>query len=105
MSNQTIELDFMAMPNDCKLCIFELLNVDGIHIMSSVCKLFNELAKNELLWKLLFNNEFDIEITESYRQKYKEYSRLDYFLMDLMDEDINEIRKMNDLYFAFNELQ
>src|SRR5271166_6470204 len=69
------------MNNDCLFCIFELLNINDIHTLSLVCKQFNMTTNNELIWKSLFNDKFNINIYTDYKKGYNEFSILDNFLM------------------------
>ena len=116
------------MNNDCILCIFTMLGPKDIVICSLVCKRFNTIAKNNLLWKQLFNEKFyNICISEhDFYDNYKKYNTLNNFLIknSKMNVNINScflsicykniqsipqelglLTKLQELWLIYNRLQ
>src|ERR1700679_962020 len=81
------------MNNDCIFSIFTFLNVNDIITCSIVCKNFNNITRNERIWKSLFTSKFKINCTIHYYDNYKLYTILNKFLMTWTYGNINIIRQ------------
>jgi Leucine-rich repeat (LRR) protein len=77
-------MSHFTMNNDCLFCIFRLLNLNDILSSAQVCKQFNVVTNNELIWKAFFCNKSTIDKID-YKKKYKDYTILDNFLLKNFD--------------------
>ena len=60
------------MDGDCYYNIISFLDIKTNIKISLVSKLFNKLSKNEILWKIFYNNDFyNIKCTKMFRHNYK----------------------------------
>lgn len=76
------------MNNDCLYCIFQLLTIDDIYSLTFVCKQFNTVANNDLLWKPLFDQKYSFQIDNKNKEGYKRCVILNHFLNKTIRKDI-----------------
>lgn len=76
------------MNNDCLYCIFQLLTISDIYSLTFVCKQFNTVANNDLLWEPLFNQKYSFQIDKKNKEGYKRCVILNNFLNKTIRKDI-----------------
>src|SRR6202789_1254011 len=96
------------MNNDCIYNIFIKLNVNDIINCALVCKRFYNIGKTEMLWYLLFKENFyNVKCTNENNKKfydnYKKYSILNNFLLKNNQYSVNIIIRV--LYVSYKQLQ
>ena len=96
------------MNNDCIYNIFIKLNVNDIINCALVCKRFYNIGKTEMLWYLLFNENFyNVKCTNENNKKfydnYKKYSILNNFLLKNNQDSVNIIIRV--LNVNYKQLQ
>src|SRR5271155_5232106 len=84
------------MNNDCIYNIFIKLDVNDIINCTIVCKRFYNIGKTEMLWYLLFKENFyNVKCTNENNKKfydnYKRYSILNNFLLKNNQDSVNII--------------
>src|ERR1700678_2774038 len=84
------------MNNDCIYNIFIKLNVNDIINCALVCKRFYNIGKTEMVWYLLFKENFyNVKCTNENNKKfynnYKKYSILNNFLLKNNQDSVNII--------------
>src|SRR6202453_395672 len=84
------------MNNDCIYNIFIKLDVNDIINCALVCKRFYNIGKTEMLWYLLFKENFyNVKCTNENNKKfydnYKKYSILNNFLLKNNQDSVNII--------------
>lgn len=92
------------MDEDCLFCVFELLNANDIQTISLVCKQFNMIANDELVWKSAFTRKFpyEIHIQANYKLNYMDHNVLNNFLLQKVDKDIHSMR--HDQHFSITHV-
>src|ERR1700678_4186421 len=93
------------------LCIYNIfikLNVNDIINCALVCKRFYNIGKTEMLWYLLFKENFyNVKCTNENNKKfydnYKKYSILNNFLLKNNQDSVNII--IEELYINYKQLQ
>ena len=96
------------MNNDCIYNIFIKLNVNDIINCALVCKRFYNIGKTEMLWYLLFKENFyNVKCTNENNKKfydnYKKYSTLNNFLLKNNQDSVNIIIRV--LNVNYKQLQ
>src|SRR6202789_3044708 len=96
------------MNNDCIYNIFIKLNVNDIINCALVCKRFYNIGKTEMLWYLLFKENFyNVKCTNENNKKfydnYKKYSILNNFLLKNNQDSVNIIFRV--LTVSYKQLQ
>src|ERR1700678_3101756 len=96
------------MNNDCIYNIFIKLNVNDIINCALVCKRFYNIGKTEMLWYLLFKENFyNVKCTNENNKKfydnYKKYSILNNFLLKNNQYSVNII--IRELNVNYKQLQ
>ena len=96
------------MNNDCIYNIFIKLDVNDIVNCTLVCKRFYNIGKTEMLWYLLFKENFyNVKCTNENNKKfydnYKKYSILNNFLLKNNRDNVNIIIKV--LNVSYKQLQ
>src|ERR1700678_1014357 len=96
------------MNNDCIYNIFIKLNVNDIINCALVCKRFYNIGKTEMLWYLLFKENFyNVKCTNENNKKfydnYKKYSILNNFLLKNNQDNVNIIIRV--LNVSYRKLQ
>src|SRR5271156_3318991 len=96
------------MNNDCIYNIFIKLNVNDIINCALVCKRFYNIGKTEMVWYLLFKENFyNVKCTNENNKKfydnYKKYSILNNFLLKNNQDNVNIIIRI--LNVSYNQLQ
>ena len=88
---------------DCYYYIISFLDINDNKNIAKVNKIFNVISKNELIWKLFYNNDFyNIKCTNNFYQNYKKCYVLSNFLKNYKS-NINNINETLNLYN--NQLQ
>ena len=87
------------MNNDCIYNIFIKLDVNDIINCAFVCKRFYNIGRTEMVWYLLFKENFyNVECTNENNKKfydnYKKYSILNNFLLKNNQDSVNIIFKV-----------
>src|ERR1700677_5001514 len=87
------------MNNDCIYNIFIKLDVNDIINCALVCKRFYNIGKTEMVWYLLFKENFyNVKCTNENNKKfydnYKKYSILNNFLLKNNQDSVNIIFKV-----------
>lgn len=91
------------MDNDTLFCIFECLRLPDILNCFVVCRQFNEIVNNELIWKKIFINTFENDtIMNNFFTEYKKHFKLDNFLMDTIQKGFNECVNLQEIDFSDN---
>src|SRR5271163_3986096 len=93
------------MDNDCLFCIFQLLDANHFMILAKVSKQFNFVTNNELLWKTVFNNNFEIDIKMDYKNKYKDYAILNRFLLQTLGKNVNKNYYLTYIDFGYKKIK
>src|SRR5208282_2143071 len=96
------------MNNDCIYNIFIKLNINDIINCALVCKRFYNIGKTEMLWYLLFKENFyNVKCTNENNKKfydnYKKYSILNNFLLKNNQDSVNIIIRV--LKVNYKQLQ
>src|SRR6202453_1025477 len=96
------------MNNDCIYNIFIKLNVNDIINCALVCKRFYNIGKTEMVWYLLFKENFyNVKCTNENNKKfydnYKTYSILNNFLLKNNQDSVNIIIRV--LNVSYKQLQ
>src|SRR6202453_1397380 len=96
------------MNNDCIYNIFIKLDVNDIINCALVCKRFYNIGKTEMLWYLLFKENFyNVKCTNENNKKfydnYKKYSILNNFLLKNNRDSVNIIIRV--LNVSYRQLQ
>jgi Leucine-rich repeat (LRR) protein len=96
------------MNNDCIYNIFIKLNVNDIINCALVCKRFYNIGKTEMVWYLLFKENFyNVKCTNENNKKfydnYKKYSILNNFLLKNNQDSVNIIIRV--LNVSYKQLQ
>ena len=96
------------MNNDCIYNIFIKLNVNDIINCALVCERFYNISKTEMLWYLLFKENFyNVKCTNENNKKfydnYKKYSILNNFLLKNNRDSVNIIIRV--LNVSYKQLQ
>src|SRR5271156_368547 len=96
------------MNNDCIYNIFIKLNVNDIINCAHVCKRFYNISRTEMLWYLLFKENFyNVKCTNENNKKfydnYKKYSVLNNFLLKNNQDSVNIIVRV--LNVSYKQLQ
>src|ERR1700679_3205952 len=96
------------MNNDCIYNIFIKLNVNDIINCALVCKRFYNIGKTEMLWYLLFKENFyNVKCANKNNKKfydnYKKYSILNNFLLKNNQDSVNIIIRV--LKVSYKQLQ
>src|ERR1700690_3637551 len=85
---------------------FTFLDIKSLISCSIVCKQFNEISKNELIWKRLFNEKYHCIIKHNkYLINYQNIYELDKFLMKYIGKDISHTINEITIYLHANQLQ
>src|ERR1700678_3953506 len=92
------------MNNDCIYNIFIKLNVNDIINCALVCKRFYNICRTEMLWYLLFKENFyNVKCTNENNKKfygnYKTYSILNNFLLKNNQDSVNIIIRVLDVSY------
>ena len=92
------------MNNDCIYNIFIKLNVNDIINCALVCKRFYNIGKTEMVWYLLFKENFyNVKCTNENNKKfydnYKKYSILNNFLLKNNRDSVNIIIRVLDVSY------
>lgn len=91
--------------DDCLLNIFTMLNINDIRIVLQVCKRFNMIANNGLIWKSLFDNRFNTTVSVDYKKNYKDHKNLNTFISNHFNKNFaNEIYQSTVLNLGHNGL-
>ena len=78
--------------NDCLSCVFNYLPLSDIVNCFPVCKQYNNVANNNVCWKILLANNFDYKSFDSnYKEKYRQYCALNKYLLCMPEIDIDGI--------------
>ena len=113
------------MNKDCLLVIISYLDTKDVMILSLVSKRFNDLCKDEMIWKLLFEKDFsNIDCILLWYENYIKCFVLNKFLMkyrknintvkeslDLaynlqsIPPEIGKLKMLQTLYLSYNKLQ
>src|ERR1700682_1882141 len=94
------------MDCDSILYTFTFLDIDSIINCSLVCKSFNIISKNELIWKRLFNKKYSCIIKHNkFLINYKNIYEFDKFLMKYVGKDISQAINLRSLNLCNNQLQ
>src|ERR1700690_3700822 len=94
------------MDYDSILYIFTFLDIESVINCSLICKSFNSISKNELIWKRLFNEKYScITKYNRYLINYRNIYELDKFLMKYIGKDISHTINEITLYLHANQLQ
>src|SRR5271170_2926168 len=94
---------YIDMDCDCLYYIFTFLNIKDNIDISSVNKIFYVVSKNELFWKVFYENDFyNIKCNNMFFLNYKKCYMLNNFLVKYK-KDINMIDK--ELFLHNNQLQ
>jgi len=96
------------MNNDCIYNIFTKLDVNDIINCALVCKRFYNICRTEMLWYLLFKENFyNVKCTNENNKKfydnYKKYSILNNFLLKNNQDSVNIIIRV--LNVSYNQIQ
>src|SRR5271170_8045226 len=94
---------YIDMDCDCLYYIFTFLNIKDNINMTAVNKIFYVISKNELFWKVFYENDFyNIKCNEMFYLNYKKCYILNNFLVKY-GKNINYINK--ELRLDNNKLQ
>ena len=94
------------MDYDSILYIFTFLNIESVINCSLVCKSFNIISKNELIWKRLFNKKYPCIIKHNrYLINYQNLYELDKFLIKYKRKNISHTINAITLYLHAKQLQ
>src|SRR5580700_10267927 len=94
------------MDHDSVLYIFTFLDLKSVINCSYVCKSFNIISKNEMIWKILFNEKYPcITKDNKYLINYKNIYELDKFLMKYINRNINQTINLEFLNLSYRQLQ
>src|SRR6202142_4242780 len=94
------------MDYDSILYIFTFLDIKTVINCSLVCKSFNIISKNEIIWKRLFNETYPcITKHNKFFVNYQNIYELDKFLMKYVREDISQTINKKSITLCHKQLQ
>jgi Leucine-rich repeat (LRR) protein len=99
-------LFIFIMDYDSILYIFTFLDIGSVMNCSLVCKSFNIISKNEIIWKRLFTETYFCIIKHNkYLINYKNVYKLDKFLIKYINTNIDQVINLKALYLYSKQLQ
>ena len=94
------------MDTDAILYIFTFLDIKSVIYCSLVCKSFNNISKNELIWKRLFTETYPCIIKHlQFYVNYKNIYEFDKFLIKYVSINIDQEINVRSLSLHYNQFQ